>query len=67
MEEELPREANIQTNRALEAVDVFIVDLEEVPRDKVIQPIRKALKLLLSLCYITHSAAACLSSSYSML
>ena len=54
MEEELPREANIQTNRALEAVDVFIVDLEEAPRDEVIKPIRKALKLLLSLCYIRH-------------
>ena len=50
MEEELPREANIQTNRALDAANVFILDPEEAPGDKVIKPIRKALKLRLSLC-----------------
>ena len=33
---------------------MFILDTEEAPGDEVINPIRKALKLLLSLCYITH-------------
>ena len=52
--EELPREANIHTNRALDTANVFILDPEAAARDEVIHVIRKAKKLRPSLCYMTH-------------
>ena len=54
MGERLPREANIHTNRALDAAEVFILDPGAAPGDEVIPVIRKVLKSLLSLCYMTH-------------
>ena len=54
MGEELPREASIQTNRALDAAEVFILEPEAAAGDEVIHVIRKAKKLRLSLCYMTH-------------
>ena len=54
MGEELPREASIQTNMALAAAEVFILDQETAVGDEVIHVIRKAKKLRLSLCYMSH-------------
>ena len=54
MGEELPREASIQTNRALDAAEVFILEPEAAAGDEVIHVIRKAKKLRPSLCYMTH-------------
>ena len=54
MGERLPREANIHTNRALDAAEVFILDPGPAPGDEVIHPIRKAKKLRPSLCYTRH-------------
>ena len=54
MGERLPREASIQTNRALDAAEVFILDQEAAAGDQVIHVIRKVLKSLLSLCYISN-------------